>query len=299
MAGWGRCARAMPTTVSAAEPPDRERPDRAAAWTTQPTPSRHRRGRRRRRRRGAARTWLAVALSAFGVLIVVVVVAGFLIHLPVRDHLAGRGDAARRRRSSRSTARRPTSTPATSCSSPCASATTTRPCGACVTRWLDPDRDVEKRSDVVGCLSRRREHDDQHAPDAAVAGRREGRRADAPRLHGRRPTRREITVVEVCRACPRTAARRSGDQVARGRRHAGDRRSTTSVPLVQRAPARRARRRHRRPRRHDEPRRRSTTGRVADGRADVRPGAAGRRAGTACLGVVAAGVRRPTTSRST
>jgi PDZ domain-containing secreted protein len=101
-------------------------------------------------RRG--RTWLAAALSALGVLIVVALVAGFLIHLPYviispgfatpLDQQVITVDGAQtydhRGNVLFLTVRVTTHDPTV---------------WRVVTSWLDPDRDVVERKDVVGCLS--------------------------------------------------------------------------------------------------------------------------------------------------
>ncbi len=99
-----------------------------------------------------ARTWLAVALSVLGVLIVVALVAGFLIHLPYviispgfatpLDQKVITVDGAQtydhRGNVLFLTVRVSTHDPTV---------------WRVVTSWFDPDRDVVKRTDVVGCLS--------------------------------------------------------------------------------------------------------------------------------------------------
>ena len=155
----------------------------------------------------------AVGLSALGVLLVVV--AGRRLPDPpaVRDHLARLGDAARLVGRRRSTARQTyPHARATCCSSPCSVSTHDPNVWRVVTSWLDPDRDVEKRNDVVGCLTdaenqsrSTRELMDQSQNDAKdVALTRLGYT-----VHGR-PARRS-RVVEVCRG-------RAGVRQARGRR---------------------------------------------------------------------------------
>ncbi len=99
-----------------------------------------------------AHTWLAYALSALGVLVVVVLVAGFLIHLPYviispgfatpldQKVITVEGAPTYRHRGNvlfltvRVTTHDPT-------------------LWRVVTSWLDSDRDVVKRTDVVGCAS--------------------------------------------------------------------------------------------------------------------------------------------------
>ncbi len=154
---------------------------------------------------GRRHTVLAVVLSAFGVLLVIVIVAGFLIHLPYVIISPG------------------SATPLDSSVVQIEGATT-YPHGGnvlfltvrvstqdpnvwrLVTSWLDPDRDVEKRSTVVGCLSDdenrafNTELMDQSQNDAKyVALTHLGYEVPADPV--------QVRVIEVCRDAP--AARRA------------------------------------------------------------------------------------------
>jgi PDZ domain-containing protein len=104
------------------------------------------------RRRGRLRTALAVVLSAIGVLVVIALVAGFLIHLPYvvispgtatpLDNqvvtISGASTYAHRGDVLYLTVRVSNSDPNA---------------WHVLVSWLDPDVDIEDRSDVVGCLT--------------------------------------------------------------------------------------------------------------------------------------------------
>src|SRR6478609_3589966 len=158
-----------------------------------------------------ARTWLAVALSTLGVLIVVALIAGFLIHLPYviispgfatpldQNVITVDGAQTYEHRGNvlfltvRVTTHDPT-------------------VWRVVTSWLDPDRDVVKRSDAVGCLSdsdniaintRLMEQSQDAAKDVALTRLGYTVAADPP----------EITVVEVCSGVPAYGTLHVGDRI--------------------------------------------------------------------------------------
>ncbi len=150
-------------------------------------------------------TFAAVALSAVGVLIVVALVAGFLIHLPYVIISPG------------------FATPLDKNVISVDGATTYDQNGnvlfltvrvsnhdpnvwRVVTSWLDPDRDVLERNEAVGCLSdsdntainaRLMEQSQDAAKDVALA------RDSVTRS---RPTRPRSPSSRRARACPRTAS---------------------------------------------------------------------------------------------
>ena len=163
------------------------------------------------RRSGRRHTVLAVVFSVLGVLLVTVVVAGFLIHVPYVVISPG------------------SATPLDS-SVVQIDGATTYPHGGdvlfltvqvsthdptawrVVTSWLDPNRDVEKRSAVVGCLTDAQnaafntELMDQSQNDAKyVALTRLGYTVPANPV--------QIRIIEVCRHAPAYGALEPGDQV--------------------------------------------------------------------------------------
>jgi Lon-like protease len=160
---------------------------------------------------GRAHTVLAVVFSTLGVLLVAVVIAGFLIHLPYVIISPG------------------SATPLDS-SVVKIDGATTYPHGGnvlfltvqvsthdpnvwrLVTSWLDPDRDVEKRTTVVGCLSDDQNRAfnaqlmDQSQNDAKyVALTHLGYRVPADPV--------QIRIIEVCRDAPAYGALELGDRV--------------------------------------------------------------------------------------
>ncbi len=160
---------------------------------------------------GRRHTVLAVVFSALGVLLVTVIVAGFVVHLPYVIISPG------------------SATPLDS-SVVQVEGATTYPHGGdfrfltvqvsthdpnvwrLVTSWLDPDRDVEKRSAVVGCLTDAQnaafntELMDQSQNDAKyVALTRLGYTVPADPV--------QIRVIEVCRDAPAHGALEPGDRL--------------------------------------------------------------------------------------
>jgi PDZ domain-containing protein len=175
-------------------------------------------------------TWLARGLSALGVLIVVALVAGFLIHLPyviISPGFAtpldknvitvdGAQTYGHRGNVLFLTVRVSNHDPSV---------------WRVVTSWLDPDRDVVKREDAVGCLSdednlevntRLMQQSQDVAKDVALT--RLGYTVNADPA--------EITVVEVCAGVPAYGKLHVGDRVL-----AVDDQSVTQLsdvaPLVQ------------------------------------------------------------------
>jgi PDZ domain-containing protein len=160
---------------------------------------------------GRRHTVLAIVLSAVGVLLVTVLVAGLLIHLPYVIISPG------------------SATPLDASVVQIKGATT-YPHGEnvrfltvrvsthdpnvwrVVTSWLDPDRDVEKRSNVVGCLSDAQNQTfntelmDQSQNDAKyVALTRLGYSVPADPV--------QVRIVEVCRDAPAHGELQPGDRV--------------------------------------------------------------------------------------
>src|SRR5690242_12318389 len=164
------------------------------------------------RTRSRKHTVLAVVLSTLGVVIAGIVVAGFLIHLPYVIISPG------------------SATPLDSQVVQIEGAQT-YPDGAgnirfltvqvstrepnvwrVVTAWVDPDRDVEKRSSVQGCLTDAQNQQfnselmDQSQNDAKyVALTHLGYTVPANPV--------QVRVVEVCRDAPAHGALETGDQV--------------------------------------------------------------------------------------
>jgi PDZ domain-containing protein len=173
--------------------------------------SRHDTDRAPQPRPARGRTSLAAALSALGVLVVVLVVAGFLIHLPYvvispgyatpLDEKVITVDGAQTYEHRGNvlflTVRVTTHDPTV---------------WRVVTSWLDPDREVVKRSSVVGCLSdsenvtinaRLMQQSQDVAKDVALTRLGYTVEEDPP----------EITVVEVCQGAPAYGTLEAGDQV--------------------------------------------------------------------------------------
>jgi len=163
------------------------------------------------RRSGRRHTVLAVVLSVLGVLLVTVVVAGFLIHVPYVIISPG------------------SATPLDS-SVVQIDGATTYPHGGdvlfltvqvsthdptvwrVVTSWLDPNRDVEKRSAVVGCLT-----DAQNAAfntELMDQSQNEAKYVALTRLGYTVPADpTQIRIIEVCRHAPAYGALEPGDRV--------------------------------------------------------------------------------------
>jgi PDZ domain-containing protein len=157
------------------------------------------------------RPWLAVGLSAIGVLIVVVVVLGFVIHLPYV--IISPGEATPLDEEVVTVDGAPTYGSAGNILF-----LTVRVSNHDPTVWrvltsvLDSDREVEKRSNVVGCLSdtenstinaRLMQQSQDSAQDVALTRLGYTVEADPP----------EITVVEVCQGAPAYHHLQAGDQV--------------------------------------------------------------------------------------
>ena len=189
---------------------DRSRMTEPIPGSAAPRPSRRSRARNRRH------TVVAVVLSTVGVLLAVVAVAGFLIHLPyviispgsaTPLDSSGRADRGCRRRIPHDgnllflTVQVSTRDPNV---------------WRVVTSWLDSDRAVEERSDVVGCLSDAQnqafntELMDQSQNDAKLRG------ADPTRVQRAGRSRRRSASIEVCRE--RAGLRRAPDRVTRSSR---------------------------------------------------------------------------------
>ena len=146
-------------------------------------------------------------------LVAVIVVAGFLIHLPyviISPGSATPLDSSVVQIDGAQTYPHARERPA---SSPCGCRRATRTCGASSTSWLDPDRDVEKRSDVGRVPHRRPEPGVQHRADGPVAERRQVRRAHPARLHGARRTRRRSASSRCASGAPAYGVLETGDQV--------------------------------------------------------------------------------------
>ena len=160
---------------------------------------------------GRRHTVLAVVLSAVGVLLVTVVVAGFLIHLPYV--IISPGSATPLDASVVQIKGAKTYPHGDSVRFLTVQVSTHDPnVWRVVTSWLDPDRDVEKRSSVVGCLSDAQNQAfntdlmDQSQNDAKyVALTRLGYSVPANPV--------QIRIIEVCRDAPASSALQPGDRI--------------------------------------------------------------------------------------
>jgi len=180
--------------------------------------------------RGRRHTVLAVVLSTIGVLLAVVAVAGFVIHLPYV--IISPGSATPLDSSVVQIDGAQTYPHDTSVRFLTVQVSTHDPnVWRVVTSWLDPDRDVEDRDTVQGCLSDAQnvafntELMDQSQNDAKyVALTRLG--------YAVQPDPAQIRVVQVCRDAPAHGKLEVGDQVL-----AVDGKDVTDVqevgPLVQ------------------------------------------------------------------
>ena len=180
--------------------------------TSRRRPTPRRKSRHRHHRPDAVASWIAVALSALGVLIVVVLVAGFLIHLPYviispgfatpldKNVITVDGASTYDQNGNvlfltvRVTTHDPTA-------------------WRVVTSWLDSDREVVKRTDAVGCASdaeniainkRLMEQSQDAAKDVALTRLGYTVEADPP----------EITIADaVCSGVPAYGTLRAGDRI--------------------------------------------------------------------------------------
>jgi Lon-like protease len=163
------------------------------------------------RRTGRRHTVLAVVLSVVGGLLVAVIIAGFLIHLPYV--IISPGSATPLDSSVVRIEGATTYPHADEVRFLTVQVSTHDPnVWRVVTSWLDPDRDVEKRSQVVGCLTDAQNQVfntdlmDQSQNDAKyVALTRLGYSVPADPV--------QIRIVEVCRDAPAYGALQLGDRV--------------------------------------------------------------------------------------
>jgi PDZ domain-containing protein len=156
-------------------------------------------------------TWLATALSALGVLLVVVLVAGFLIHLPYV--IISPGFATPLDQKVITVDGAPTYKHRGNVLFLTVRVTTHDPTvWRVVTSWLDSDRDVVKRTDVVGCLSdteniainaRLMQQSQDAAKDVALTRLGYTVEADPP----------EITAIEICAGVPASGKLQAGDRI--------------------------------------------------------------------------------------
>lgn len=163
-------------------------------------------------RRARKHTALAVVLSSLGVLLAVVIVAGFLIHLPYVIISPGsatpldsqvvhvEGAPSYPEDSGNVlflTVRVSTSEPTV---------------WRVVTAWLDPDRDVEDRTSVQGCLTDAQ--NEQFNSDLMDQSQNDAKYVALTRLGYTVPANPvQVRVVEVCRDAPAHDALETGDQV--------------------------------------------------------------------------------------
>jgi Lon-like protease len=172
------------------------------------------------------RTVLAVVLSVFGVLLVVVVVAGFLIHLPYV--LISPGEATPLDSSVIMISGAPTYENPNDVLFLTVRVTNEDPTvWRVVTAWFDPDIDIEDRSTVVGCASPEdnaiyntllMQQSQGDAKEVALTRLGYTVTADAPR----------VTVVQACAGAPAYGNIEVGDQVVA----LGDEPVTSSSQLV-------------------------------------------------------------------
>jgi PDZ domain-containing protein len=164
------------------------------------------------RTRSRKHTVLAVVLSTVGVLIAVVVVAGFLIHLPYviispgsatpLDAQVVQIDGAQTYPEGSGNIRFLT-----------VQVSTREPnVWRVVTSWLDPDRDVEKRSNVQGCLTDAQNQ--QFNTDLMDQSQNDAKYVALTRLGYTVPANPvQVRIVEVCRDAPAHGELETGDQV--------------------------------------------------------------------------------------
>ncbi len=157
------------------------------------------------------RTAAAVGLSVLGGLIVVVVIAGFLIHLPYR--IISPGEATPLDSTVVTISGAPTYQSPNNVLFLTVRVTNEDPTlWRVVTAWLDPDQDIEERNDVVGCASPEdnvtyntllMQQSQGDAKDVALTRLGYTVTADAPR----------VTIVQACAGVPAYGIVKVGDQV--------------------------------------------------------------------------------------
>ncbi len=164
------------------------------------------------RTRSRRHTVLAVVLSTVGVLIAAIVVAGFLIHLPYVIISPGSATPLDSQVVQIDGAQTYPDDPGNILFLTVQVSTREPNVWRVVTSWLDPDRDVEKRSNVQGCLTDAQNQEfnselmDQSQNDAKyVALTRLGYTVPANPV--------QVRIVEVCRDAPAHGALETGDQV--------------------------------------------------------------------------------------
>jgi Lon-like protease len=163
------------------------------------------------RTRGRRHSVLAVVLSVVGVLVLIVVLAGFLIHLPYV--IISPGSATPLDASVVQISGAPTYphggnvlflTVRVSNQDPTA--------WRVVTSWLDPDRSVEDKNDVQGCLS---DAENQvYNTDLMDQSQNDAKYVALTRLGYTVPANPvQIRIVEVCRDTPAAGTLQPGDQI--------------------------------------------------------------------------------------
>ena len=164
------------------------------------------------RTRSRKHTVLAVVLSTVGVLIAAIVIAGFLIHLPYVIISPGSATPLDSQVVQIDGAQTYPDDPGNILFLTVQVSTREPNVWRVVTSWLDPDRDVEKRSNVQGCLTDAQNQEfnselmDQSQNDAKyVALTRLGYTVPANPV--------QVRIVEVCRDAPAHGALETGDQV--------------------------------------------------------------------------------------
>jgi PDZ domain-containing protein len=190
---------------SGTPPPD---PDRAPADPDRAAPGPDREKEARKHRRHVVIAWIA---SVFGVLLVAAVIAGFVIRVPYVIISPGAStpldasvvsiegaDTYPHRQSVEFLTVRVSNTDPT--------------VWRVVSAWLDPDKDVEKRSDVVGCLSDT--DNQQFNTDLMLQSQNDAKYVALTRLGyevERSPAR--LTVIQACQGVPAYGKLRVGDRV--------------------------------------------------------------------------------------
>lgn len=164
------------------------------------------------RTRSRKHTVLAVVLSTVGVLIAAVVIAGFLIHLPYVIISPGSATPLDSQVVQIEGAQTYPDDTGNILFLTVQVSTREPNVWRVVTSWLDPDRDVEKRSTVQGCLTDAQNQQfnselmDQSQNDAKYVGlTRLGYTVPADPV--------QVRIVEVCRDAPAYRALETGDQV--------------------------------------------------------------------------------------
>ena len=164
------------------------------------------------RSRSRKHTVLAVVLSTVGVLIAVVVIAGFLIHLPYVIISPGSATPLDSQVIQIEGAQTYPHNPGNVLFLTVQVSTREPNVWRVVSAWLDPDRDVEERSTVQGCLTDAQNQ--QFNSDLMDQSQNDAKYVALTRLGYSVPANPvQVRVVEVCRDAPAHGALETGDQV--------------------------------------------------------------------------------------